>query len=89
MYLVVFKTECYNDNLRVAVQLVYDELELTLEQETSSLAVRAARIMDRARDMARGSLCFGIHRSFMITHSHYENIDLVMMSQGFATFLPR
>jgi len=30
-----------HDNLRVAVQLVYDELELGLEQETSSLPVHA------------------------------------------------
>ena len=35
-----------HDNLRVAVQLVYDELELALEQETSSLVVRATRITD-------------------------------------------
>ena len=34
--------------------------------------------------MARGMLCFGVHRSFMITRSHYENIDLATMSQGFA-----
>ena len=33
--------------------------------------------------MARGVLHFGIHRSFVITHSHYENIDLATMSQGF------
>ena len=33
--------------------------------------------------MARGALCFGVHRSFTITHSHYENIDLATMSQGF------
>ena len=39
--------------------------------------------MDRARDMARGALCFGVHRSFVIACSHYENIDLVTMSQGF------
>ena len=45
--------------------------------------VRATRIMDRARDMARGALRFGIHQSFKIAHSHYENIDLAMMSQGF------
>ena len=69
-----------HDNLRITVQLVYDELELALEQETSSLAVRATRIMDRPRDMARGALHFGIHRSFAIAHSHYENIDLAMMS---------
>ena len=72
-----------HDNLRVAIQLVCDELELAPEQETSSLTVRATRITGWARDMTRGALHFGVHRSFMITHSHYENIDLVMMSQGF------
>ena len=33
--------------------------------------------------MARSVLRFGVHRSFAITHSHYKNIDLAMMSQGF------
>ena len=40
--------------------------------------------MDRAHDMARGVLRFGIHQSFAIARSHYENIDLAKMSQGFA-----
>ena len=26
---------------------------------------------------------FGVHRSFTITRSHYDNIDLGTMSQGF------
>ena len=39
--------------------------------------------MDQACDMARGVLHFGIHRSFVNTHSHYEDIDLATMSQGF------
>ena len=69
-----------HDNMHVTVQLVYDELELAPEQETSSLVVRTTRITDRARDMARGALRFGIHRSFAIAYSHYENIDLVTMS---------
>ena len=30
------------------------------------------------------ALCFGVHRSFAIARSHYENIDLATMSQGFA-----
>ena len=34
--------------------------------------------------MARGVLHFGIHRSFAIARSHYENINLATMSQGFA-----
>ena len=40
--------------------------------------------MDQARDMARGALRFGVHLSFTIAHSRYENIDLATMSQGFA-----
>ena len=31
----------------------------------------------------RDVLRFGVHRSFMIAHSHYENIDLATMNQGF------
>ena len=73
-----------HDSLRVTVQLVCDELKLALEQETSSLVVCSTRIMNQARDMARDALRFGIHRSFTIAHSHYENIDLATMSQGFA-----
>ena len=34
-------------------------------------------------DIARGVLCFGINRSFTIARSHYENVDLAMMRQGF------
>ena len=49
----------------------------------SSYAVRAIRITDRAREIAREALRFGIHRSFAIARSHYENIYLATMSQGF------
>ena len=45
--------------------------------------VHATQIIDQACDMARGMLRFGVHRSFAIARSHYENIDLAMMSQGF------
>ena len=46
--------------------------------------VRATQITEWARVMARSALRFGVHRSFTIAHSHYENIDLATMSQGFA-----
>ena len=49
------------DNLCVVVQLICDELELAPELETNSLTVRATQIVDRARDMARSALHFGIH----------------------------
>ena len=34
--------------------------------------------------MARDALRFGVHQLFTIARSHYENIDLATMSQGFA-----
>ena len=72
------------DSLRVAVQLVFNDLKLAPEQETSSYAVCTIQIMDRAHEIAREVLGFIIHRSFAIARSHYENIDLPTMSQGFA-----
>ena len=39
--------------------------------------------MDRVCEMARDALRFSVHRSFVIARSHYENIDLEMMRQGF------
>ena len=50
----------------------------------SSLTVYVVWIMDQVREMARDALRFGVHRSFTIARSHYENIDLEMMRQGFA-----
>jgi hypothetical protein len=72
-----------HDALRVAIQLVYDDLELALEQEMSSLAVHAIHITDRMCEITRHALHFCVHRSFAIARSHYENIDLATMSQGF------
>ena len=73
-----------HDTLRASVQLVYDDLKQALKQEMCSLMVDVIQIMDRVRDIARDVLHFSIHRSFGIAHSHYENIDLAMISQGFA-----
>ena len=47
------------------------------------LMVHAIQIMDWVHDIARGALRFGVNRSFAIAHSHYENINLATMSQGF------
>ena len=46
--------------------------------------VHAIWITDRALKIARDALRFGVHRSFAFARSHYENIDLATMSQGFA-----
>jgi hypothetical protein len=54
-----------------------------LEQKGSSLVVRATRIVNRVREIMRLTLYFGIQQSFTIACSHYENIDLMAMSQGY------
>ena len=69
-----------HDTLHVVIQLVFDDLKLAQKVEVSSYAVRAIRITDRAREIAREALRFGVKRSFVTTHSHNENID-----QGGAT----
>ena len=60
-----------------------DDLGMTSAQAVSSLAVHAVRITDRARGLARDALHFGVHSAFAIARSHYENIDLEAMSEGF------
>ena len=69
-----------HDTLCITIQLVCDDLKLDPTQETSLLTVHVIRIMDQSCKMARDTLCFGIHRSFVIACSHYENIDLATMS---------
>jgi hypothetical protein len=64
--------------------VVCDDLELAPMQVMSSLTVRATRITDRACEIAMDVLCLSVRQLFTIARSHYENIDLATMSQGFA-----
>ena len=54
-----------HDIMRVAVQLICDDLKLALEQETSSLMVCAVRITDRGCEIMRDVLRFGVHQSYV------------------------
>ena len=69
--------------MRTAIGLVFDDIGVAPATETSSLAVRVTQIPDRARALARKALYTSIHRAFAITHSHYINIDLPVISEGF------
>ena len=73
-----------HDALRAAVGLVFYDLGVTPAAETSSLAVRVTQILDRARALAREALYTGVHRAFAIVRSHYINIDLPVINEGFA-----
>ena len=52
--------------------------------EPSSLASRALRLVDRVQEVLVSGLSFGIERTFALARSHYENINLGVVSQGFA-----
>ena len=73
-----------HDTLRTTVGLVFDDIGVAPSAETSSLAVRVTQIPDRARALARKALYTSVHRTFAIVHSHYINIDLPVISEGFA-----
>ena len=73
-----------HDALRAAVGLVFDDLGVPSTVETSLLAVRVTHIPDQERPVAREALYTGVHRAFAIARSHYINIDLPVISEGFA-----
>ena len=70
--------------MHAAVGLVFDDLRVAPTVETSSLAVRVTQIPDRARTLARKALHTSVHHVFSVAHSHYIDIDLPVISQGFA-----
>ena len=72
-----------HDTLCAAVGLVFDDLGVTPAVETSSLIVRVTQIPDRARALVRKALHTGAHQAFTITCSHYIDIDLPVISEGF------
>jgi hypothetical protein len=72
-----------HDTLWIAVGLVLNDFEMTSEAGISSLAVQVFDVADRARGMAKRVLHLGVQWSFTIARSHYKNIDLQAMSQGF------
>jgi len=63
--------------------LVFDDIGVAPTAETSSLAVRVTQIPDRARALARKALYNSVHRAFAIARSHYINIDLPVINEGF------
>ena len=69
--------------LRTAIGLVFDDLGVTSAMETSSLAVRVTRILDRARSLTREALHTSVHHTFTVARSYYINIDLPVISEGF------
>ena len=70
--------------MHAAVGLVFDDLGVTPAMETSSLAVRVTQIPDQVCSLAREALHTGVHHAFTVSRSHYIDIDLSVISEGFA-----
>ncbi|XP_066313885.1 uncharacterized protein [Miscanthus floridulus] len=74
-----------HDLLRAAVGVVFNDLEVTRPEGTSSLAACAVDITARVRQLEENVFHAGITQAFAIARSHYaESIDLETMSLGFA-----
>ena len=72
-----------HDALCVAVGLVFDDVGVAPVVETSSLTVWVTQIPDWVCALAREALHTGVHRTFAVAHSHYIDIDLPVISEGF------
>lgn len=72
------------DTLRAAVALVLGELQAPPNDGMSSLAVQLCDATEGLHEMASRAWHLGVQRSFEIARSHYENIDLELISQGVA-----
>ena len=72
-----------HEAMRAVIRLVFDDLGVTPTMEMSSLVVWVTQIPDWACALAREALYTGVHRAFAISRSHYINIDLPVISEGF------
>lgn len=71
-------------NLRVAAQLALEDLGApTSNKEIDKVGTWLIRFAEDARDARRYALHFGVQRSIAIARSHYVDINLEELSQGF------
>ena len=63
--------------------MVFGDLGVAPAMETSSLIVRVTQILDQVRSLAREALHTGVHHALAVARSHYIDIDLPVISEGF------
>ena len=72
------------DILKVALSIVYDDLQVVQAEGTSSLAAYVIDIMARVRQLEKEALHTRITQTFAVARLHYDdNIDFGAMSLGF------
>ena len=73
------------DVLKVALGIIYDDLQVVQAEGTSSLMARAIDITAWVCQLEKEALRSGITQAFAIACSHYdESINLEAMSLGYA-----
>ena len=73
-----------HDLLRTAVGVVFNDLGVAQQEETSSLAARAAGITTRVGQLEENAFHTGITQAFAVARSHYDQeVNLEVMSLSF------
>ena len=74
-----------HDLLCAAVGVIFDDLGVALQEETSSLAAHAVDITTWVGQLEQNGFHAGITQAFAIARSHYDQeVNLEAMSLGFA-----
>ncbi|KAG2621615.1 uncharacterized protein LOC120666552 [Panicum virgatum] len=71
------------DNLKIVARLVLDDLGMSAADYTTQLGAQLIQAVDGPHKVVQELLYLGAQRSFAIARSHYANIDLAELSQGF------
>lgn len=73
--------------LEATVVTVLDDLKMVAPKGMSSLALRAAEIPARVRQQVRGvaqrAFGIGVHQTFIVIHTHYEDLELKLLGKGY------
>lgn len=72
-----------HSNLSDVVDLICDELQVMQPAGMNTLTARAGMITDRACEHERAVLHSSVNWVFVVAHSHYKNIDLEALSEGY------
>ena len=72
-----------HDRLRIAVDTLREHLDVPLPTSTAELVQGVENMPQRVHAMGVASLHYGVRQTLAIARSHYENINLDALSQGF------
>ena len=72
-----------HDTLKSATRTMCEALEVEGAQSGSSLKSRLVTLSGQVRERLRGALHVGVKRALAVISSHYANVDLEAISDGY------